>query len=359
MGRDNTDPSKRNDQASLAGVPQPRWKQTETGAVPSQAQSGDTARGNQKHWDARKAEEHNAALFRAPLAGLLAPRKAISQYWMYDAQGIEHLKQVAADPNYSLYRAEMEVLRDRTAEVHRQLTTGCELIDLGSGDGEKALVLLASRPDITSYIPVDVDQCLLEDVAGKIAQTRKDVQVSGIKANFMNLLDLPEGKRDRVVLFLGATIGNLTQEESVALLQNIRQWQGVRRILIGFDLRKDEKAMLAAYESPAMAALVMNALVRLRCDLQVDFDMGAFEHHCYWSDQEQSIISGVRCRYAHRLDLGGHRVAFAAGEFIRIVSSRKYTIETIHDLAHLGGWKLTDTGLDRLNSYALTALAPV
>ncbi len=87
--------------------------------------------------------------------------------------------------------------------------------------------------------------------------------------------------RPRLGFFPGSTIGNLTEVEAVELLANMRRHPRRRRpLIIGADLEKDVRRLIAAYDDAAgvTAAFNLNLLHRANRELGADFDVAQFAH---------------------------------------------------------------------------------
>ena len=101
-----------------------------------------------------------------------------------------------------------------------------------------------------------------------------------MQGDFSQPLQLPGdiAARPRLGFFPGSTIGNLTPNEAVELLSNMRAILGASgRLIIGADLKKDVRRLIAAYDDAAgvTAAFNLNLLHRANHELGADFDVAA------------------------------------------------------------------------------------
>src|SRR5690606_20752609 len=92
----------------------------------------------------------------------------------------------------------------------------------------------------------------------------------------------------KVILFLGASIGNFTVEEAAQFLRKLaRPLKTNDLVLIGVDLKKDPRVILEAYDDPhgLTASFNRNLLTRLNRELGADFNPEDFLHFPYYDPQ--------------------------------------------------------------------------
>ena len=104
-------------------------------------------------------------------SGLSASQKKLSSAWFYDDEGSRLFQRIMALPEYYLTGLEHQLLRERAGELARWIdpdNTPLDLIELGSGDGEKTLslcqVLHANDLDCI-YRPMDVSAHALAELS--------------------------------------------------------------------------------------------------------------------------------------------------------------------------------------------------
>ncbi len=264
-------------------------------------------------------------------AGLSADPKSLPPKWFYDARGSELFEEITRLPEYYPTRAERAILDRRAADI--AAATGAEvLVELGSGSSEKTRLLidaLRGNGTLTTYVPVDVSQSALEQAGAALIADYPRLAVHALVADFQAGLDLPEASGPRLVAFLGGTIGNLLPEERAAFLGLVRDaLQPGDALLLGTDLVKDERTLVAAYDDSAgvTAAFNKNVLAVLARELGADLDPEDFDHVARWDRDNEWIEMRLRARRAFTakipaLDL---KVDFAAGEEIRTEISAKF-----------------------------------
>ncbi|MEV0897880.1 L-histidine N(alpha)-methyltransferase [Actinoplanes sp. NPDC049802] len=289
------------------------------------------------------------------LAGLTVTPKWLPPRWFYDARGSELFEQITRLPEYYPTRAERAVLAANAPAIARITEAKC-LVELGSGSSEKTRLLLDAmlqRGTLGSFVPLDVSATALSAAVGALTAAYPGLTVTGVVGDFArHLAYLPDGD-NRVVAFLGGTIGNLTPPERSGFLTALRaalhdgEW-----LLLGADLVKDPAVLVPAYDDAAgvTAEFNRNVLRVINRELGGDFDPAAFEHVALWDAGREWIemrLRSVRDQVAHlpELDL---TVEFAAGEELRTEISAKFRRDGLSaELAaagfHLSHW-WTDPG---------------
>jgi dimethylhistidine N-methyltransferase len=147
--------------------------------------------------------------------------------------------------------------------------------------------------------------------------------------------------RPRLGFFPGSTIGNLTAGEAVQLLTNMRAILGDGgRLIIGADLKKDVRRLLAAYDDAAgvTAAFNLNLLHRANRELGADFVVDRFSHAASYDVRHGRIDMHLVSRAEQSVAVLGHRFSFAAGERIHTEHSHKYDVAGFQTLARRAGW---------------------
>ncbi len=263
--------------------------------------------------------------------GLTATPKSLPPKWFYDARGSELFEEITRLREYYPTRAEREILTARASEIAR-LTNAKTLIELGAGSSEKTRLLLdalRANGSLGAFIPLDVSITALRSAVDRIAADYTTLKVHGIVGDFhRHLGHLPAGGT-RLVAFLGGTIGNLVPAERATFLATVRaamepgDW-----LLLGADLVKDPRVLVAAYDDPAgvTAEFNRNVLRVLNRELDADFEIDAFRHVALWDAQHEWIEMRLRADKpmtvrVRALDLTVH---FAAGEELHTEVSAKF-----------------------------------
>lgn len=290
-------------------------------------------------------------------AGMATRPRSLPPRWFYDARGSDLFDEITRLPEYYPTRAERAVLTRHAADI-AAITGAKTLVELGSGASDKTRLLLGAlhtHGTLGAFVPLDVSAAALSQALPAVALAYPDVQVRGIVGDFTRHLGaLPTGS-DRLVAFLGGTIGNLLPDQRAEFLRALRgelapgEW-----FLLGADLVKDPATLVPAYDDAAgvTAEFNRNVLNVVNRELGGDFDPAGFDHVARWDPNAEWIEMRLRARRAHtvRLTALDLTLELSAGEELLTEISAKFRREGLHaELASAGfaarGWWTDPDGL--------------
>jgi L-histidine Nalpha-methyltransferase len=293
------------------------------------------------------------------ITGLTADRKWLSPKWFYDARGSELFEQITELREYYPTRTERQILADHAGDVARHTRAGT-LIELGSGYSTKTRLLLdALTATLDTFVAMDVSPTALAAAATLIQADHPGLRVRSIVGDLTrHLHHLPAGA-DRLVAFLGGTIGNLLPAERAVFLADVRAvLDPGEHLLLGTDLVKSPRVVVPAYDDAlgVTADFNRNVLQVLNRGLDADFDLDGFAHVALWDADHEWIEMRLRARWPMRVTIPGVDlvVDFAAGEELRTEVSAKFRREGIEkELAEAGfavdHWWTDEEGLFALS----------
>ena len=300
----------------------------------------------------------DAALRADVRDGLTVRPKTLPPKWFYDAHGSDLFEEITRLPEYYPTRAEREILIGRAAHIAR--ASGARtVIELGSGSSDKTRHLLDALPGLHTYVPVDVSESALRGAADALLAERPGLSVHALIADFTRGLALQESPGPLLVVFLGGTLGNLLPDERARFLRSVRSLLSPGDgLLLGTDLVKDERTLVAAYDDAAgvTAAFNKNVLTVMNRELGADFQLGDFDHVALWDDVRERIEMRLRARRAltvkiPEVDLV---VPFEAGEELRTEVSAKFREEGVRGELAAAGLRLDQWWTDAEGRFALS-----
>ncbi|WP_326552333.1 L-histidine N(alpha)-methyltransferase [Micromonospora sp. NBC_01813] len=294
-------------------------------------------------------------------AGLTAEAKWLPPKWFYDKYGSELFERITTLPEYYPTRAERAALAAHATDI-ATVTGARTLVELGSGSSEKTRLLLDAlhqRGHLDRFVPLDVSESALRDAATALDRDYPGLTVHGIVGDFTRHLDRIPTSADRLVAFLGGTIGNLVPTERAAFLAALRavlrpgEW-----LLLGTDLVKDPATLVAAYDDAqgVTAEFNRNVLHVLNRQLGGDFDPAAFRHVAHWDVEREWIemrLLAERDMTVHLADLD-LVVPFAAGEQLRTEVSAKFRRPGVTAELAAAGFELTHWWTDPADRFAIS-----
>jgi dimethylhistidine N-methyltransferase len=289
------------------------------------------------------AAEQRRALLADALSGLGQVQTRLPCKWFYDAAGAALFEHITRIPEYYPTRAEEEILESRGREIADRIGPDATVVELGPGDGRKAVLLLRGLRAPKAYVPVDIAPEWLLDAARRVSEAFADLPVHPVVGDFAGELTIPPFARGEgaVGFFPGSTIGNFAQAEAVALLARLRAALGTgAKLLIGADLVKAPETLIAAYDDAAgvTAAFNLNLLVRLNRELGADFDLSAFRHRAVWNAEDERVEMYLVSLRRQSVSIAGTTIAFAEGEAIHTENSHKFRPDSFRAIAERGGW---------------------
>lgn len=313
------------------------------------------------------------------LAGLSANPKRISSRYFYDERGSQLFQAIMQLDEYYLTRCEYDILLEHKAAIlklfqskqveARQEREGqvmtdedyFELIEFGAGDGLKVKLLLShflQQQANFKYIPIDISADALNGLIADLRKTLPELETEGMQDEYFKALKFLKTRSDvrKVVLFLGANIGNFNEAEAVRFLTDLRNSLNPDDLLmIGFDLKKDPNRILAAYNdaSGVTRAFNLNLLQRINRELGGNFDLNHFQHYPSYdpaSGEARSYLISTRRQTVQLAELQTS-FEFDAWEPIHVEISRKYDLKTIHRLAEQSGFRVLQHFFDQQHSF--------
>jgi L-histidine N-alpha-methyltransferase len=270
------------------------------------------------------------------VAGLLADEKSIPPVWFYDERGSTLFDEITRLPEYYPTRSERHLLEEHAATM-AELSKADTLVELGAGSCEKTRVILDAlerNGSLARYVPFDVSDEFLRSAASTLCDEYDELAVHLVIGDFhQHLGEIPLDGR-RMVAFLGGTIGNLDPTQRRRFLFDLNcTMSSDDTLLIGTDLVKDPRRLVAAYDDAAgvTAEFNRNVLLVLNQQLGGDFDPDLFSHVAVWNEKESWIEMRLRAATAHDVTLSGAGITvhFAKGEDLLTEISAKFTPERV------------------------------
>jgi dimethylhistidine N-methyltransferase len=308
-----------------------------------------------------KLGQHEA--FRADvLAGLSQRQKTLPSRWLYDQRGSELFEEITGLDEYYLTRTETAILRRHAAEMAALCGERVVLLEYGAGAAIKTEILIDALKTPRMYAPIDIAADFLGETVERIRDRFPELPVRPIIADFTADFDIPGDvpAEKRAALFPGSTMGNLRQAEAAALLRRMREHVGRGgKAIIGVDLRKDVKTLIAAYddERGVTAEFNLNLLARINRELEGDFALDACAHEARWNEFESAIEMHLVSLKLQAVTVAGRRFVFAQGETIHTETCRKFDVAGFTDAARQSSWRVAAIRSDPGQLFAVFGLS--
>ncbi len=302
------------------------------------------------------------ARIRAEVLGLLGRRpRELSPKYFYDDAGSALFEEICGLPEYYLTRAEGEILA-READRIASLSGARELLELGSGAATKTRLLLGGLDRagrLERYLPIDLNEGMIRRSAAELVARHPGLRVHGIAGDFLDELGrLPPG-RDRLVAYLGSSLGNFRPAESREFAARLAAaTRPGDSFLLGVDLAKDPAVLEAAYDDAAgvTARFNLNILLAMNRMLGGDFDPAGFRHRALYDRDNRWIEMRLVALRPMRVRLPELPLEFelAAGEELLTEISAKYDRPGVEALLSGAGFEPLEWFTDSAGRFALS-----
>uniref|UniRef100_UPI0030D6DAA8 L-histidine N(alpha)-methyltransferase n=1 Tax=uncultured Planktosalinus sp. TaxID=1810935 RepID=UPI0030D6DAA8 len=276
--------------------------------------------------------------------GLSQQPKKLSSRFFYDSRGDELFQQIMRHEAYYLPASELQIIQTKSRLIAKDISAvhkAIQVVELGAGDGSKTKYFLKQlKPffDTLDYNALDISNNILNENREQIEPFVKGLQWSGIPGNyFRTYKTIAPGKKGRLVLFLGANVGNYTKEGALELFEFIKsQLRPNDFILMSFDLVKNPRKIIKAYDDNQgiTKAFNLNLLERMNSELGANFEVSAFDHFPFYNPMSGLTSSQLISLKKQTVRFSeGFEVHFDAYEAIHTEISKKYRISEIDALA--------------------------
>jgi len=282
--------------------------------------------------------------YKDVIAGLTSNPKRLDSKYFYDANGDKLFQELMACDEYYPTNCEMEIFTTQTADICKAIMAGgdaFDLIELGAGDATKSSHLLRylmeQQADFT-YLPIDISDNVISYLNITLPVTLPGIKVTGLKGEYFDMLKKAASisNKRKVVLFLGSNIGNMAVSDAENFCMAVRNHLSPGdMMLIGVDLKKNPKTVLAAYNDKGgiTKRFNLNLLERINRELQADFSIDQFDHYPTYDPETGSCKSYLISLANQTVRIGEENISFQKDEYIYMEISQKFGIEQIHKMA--------------------------
>jgi len=298
------------------------------------------------------------------LMNLTGSQKKISSTFFYDEKGSKLFEKITSLHEYYLTRTEIPLIK-QAADYLKESLRDVNIIEFGSGDPTKISLLLDSIPDeyreTISYVPFDVSDAAIQESCNLLLQDFPGLNIHGIVADFMTQLDVIPKKSNKIICFLGSTIGNFSKEQSKEFLSDIYEiMHPGDRLLLGFDMVKNKEIIEKAYNDSRKVTeqFNKNILNVVNTVVGTDFNPENFEHVAFYNEELSRIEMHLKA--IKQMDIFSSKksthIHIKKGELIHTENSHKFTIEQIKKLVASADLEIEKIFADEKNWFNLVLL---
>ena len=291
------------------------------------------------------------------LKGLQASPKYLNSKYFYDKKGDELFQKIMASEDYYLTNCEMEIFSKQTADIADAVLRNdpvLDVIEFGAGDATKSVFLLkelVKRNAINTYFPIDISKNIIDFLEKKLPGQLPQLNIHGLNGEYLEMLAQTNNfsTKRKLVLFLGANIGNFKFNEMPVFCKKLRGLLSPNdMVLIGFDLKKSPKKILAAYNDREgfTTQFNLNLLTRINNELNGNFDLKNFEHYATYDPESGACKSYLVSLKKQEVVIENEAIDFDKNEIIFMEISQKYSIGQIDETALSCGFAPYDCFFD-------------
>jgi len=283
------------------------------------------------------------------IKGLTANPKRLSSKYFYDAKGDKIFQELMACEEYYPTNCELEIFSQKTAELAQAIAGDggpFDLIELGAGDATKSTYLLRylleQKVDFT-YLPIDISENVISYLDATLPKTLPGLNITGLNGEYFDMLKKAAtlSSRRKVVVFLGSNVGNMPVSDAIAFIKELNDHLSPGdMLLIGIDLKKAPKTVLAAYNDKEgiTKRFNLNLLERINRELNADFDIAQFDHYATYDPETGACKSYLVSLSDQTVHIGDERIRFAKDEYVYMEISQKFTIAQTEQMAREAGF---------------------
>ena len=283
------------------------------------------------------------------IKGLTATPKRLSSKYFYDAKGDKIFQELMDCEEYYPTKCELEIFSEQTAELAQAIAGDggpFDLIELGAGDAMKSTYLLRyllEQGIDFNYLPIDISDHVISYLNSTLPVTLPGLNITGLNGEYFDMLKKAAtlSSRRKVVMFLGSNVGNMPVSEAIGFIKELnRHLSPGDMLLIGIDLKKAPKTVLAAYNDKEgiTKRFNLNLLERINRELNGDFDVQQFDHYASYDPETGACKSYLVSLSDQTINIGDETISFAKDEYIYMEISQKFTIKQTEQMAREAGF---------------------
>lgn len=292
------------------------------------------------------------------------PKRLPSKYF-YDDIGDKIFQEIMKMEEYYLTRSEYEIFSQQKEQILHFVENTEEpiqLVEFGAGDGLKTKLLLEyllNKKVDFEYIPIDISSSVLDQLQQSLNNKWPQLKCLPIADTYFDALAQLPSEKKKLVLFLGSNIGNFNLSEASEFIKQVNQnLNSGDYFLLGVDLKKDPRLILAAYNDKQgiTKAFNLNLLTRINRELGGNFNIDDFDHFPTYDPLTGETKSHLISKKQQSIYLSEieETIHFEYAEPIFMEISRKYDIEELENIAEQTNFEVVEHFFDCKHYYTDT-----
>lgn len=299
----------------------------------------------------------------AELITALAGRREIPLKFQYIGEGADRFVTFEYTTEYGIGQKEIDLIIEHQKEIFAKFPTkNYAVLDLGCGDGKKAAAILSHLEKQPTqklhYFPLDISERIIDIASSNVALAHPDVTVEAFQEDFeksgiakATYYLRRRYQQDILALFLGTTIGNLSDSHRV--LVNIREGLTEKDfLLVGLALFSEKKNPLVGYNEDVIYQWLWTIPEKIgikKTDAQIQL---------YFNTLKHQIEYKLEFKKDWQKNYGQDTLSFTKGQRILVAISHKFTQDEVFALFTAAGFKLEAFLPNKEKDYGLVLCRP-
>ncbi len=295
------------------------------------------------------SEDSSDSLQQDVQEGLFVFPRSLPPKYFYDDEGSKLFDAICKTRDYYPTRTESELLRKHAESIIDIVKPNC-CTELGAGTSTKTEILLSKifsklKSSAFTYVSIDVCTEVLKKSAHRLLVRYKNLHIKSVVGEYIPaMFAAPKLDGPALYAFLGSSIGNFAEQESIELLSAVANKMTTKDyFLIGMDRVKDKVVLERAYDDSegVTAKFNLNVLNVLNYKIGANFDLNKFTHQAIYNEKLQQIEMYLISQCAQDVSFPtlNKTINFEKGEKILTEISRKYSQSSIKKLLDKSGLK--------------------
>lgn len=299
--------------------------------------------------------------FNHAIQGLSKKDKKLNPKWFYDNEGSKIFEQITRLDEYYVTRTEIDILKENQDEISNYIGEHATIIEPGAGASEKIKILIQSLKKPELYVPSDISETYIKDVAKKLEKALPNIKIEPWVFDFQSNEKIPNHiyeKKNLTTFFPGSTIGNFEPSDAINFLKKVKNQFCSDKIVIGVDLIKEKEILEKAYNDGLgiTSKFNKNILRRMNKELNANFNLDFFKHDAVFNEKKSRIEMHLVSQKKQHVNIGQTSFLFHDQEIVHTESSYKYSLDTFKNLAKDAGWSVAKVWVDKNKLFSVQFL---
>lgn len=210
---------------------------------------------------------------------------------------------------------------------------------------KKTIPFLSHSNKLEKYYAIDCHKEYADAAASTVLSNFQNIKTKGLCLDITKKHNLSIEPKS-CVFMMGSCLSNLTDEENISILNNIRRLLCESSVfIISFDTTQDKKSILKAYSNKYVYQFYLNMLrILKRNNLSKNFNPELFSHLCrVVENKNYTEMQGLlKTNEPQTFTIGSHMISIKKDTQYHLVTSRKFKNEYLKKLLNFCEYNIID-----------------